>query len=66
MRLEIDDDTDDLPLSLAVTLPDSDRSIQVAVVWSVRQPERAWQCGAEISDASDLATTAWRDRVDSV
>ena len=24
MRLEIDDDTDDLPLSLAVTLPDSD------------------------------------------
>jgi DNA-binding response OmpR family regulator len=66
MRFEIEDASEDLPPSLAVTLPDSDRSIQVAVVWSVRQPERAWQCGAEISDANDMATTAWRDLVDSV
>lgn len=66
MRLEIDDSPDDLPANLAVALPDSERLIQVEVIWSVRQHERAWQCGAVVAEANDLVTTAWRDLVDSV
>ncbi|HWF83843.1 MAG TPA: response regulator [Vicinamibacterales bacterium] len=77
MRLEIDDSTDDLPQNLAVALPDlalavsdsdpdSERLIQVEVVWSVRPRERAWQCGAIVAEANDLVTSAWRDLVDAV
>jgi two-component system, OmpR family, response regulator len=66
MRLEIDDASDTLPPSLAVALPESERRIQVEVIWSVRQHEHAWQCGAIVAEANDLVTTAWRDLVDSV
>ncbi len=79
MRLEIDDSPDDLPQNLAVVLPalavaapdsdfdsNSERLIQVEVVWSVRQHERAWQCGAIVAEANDRVTSAWRDLVDAV
>jgi CheY-like chemotaxis protein len=79
MRLEIDDSPDDLPQNLAVALPalavaapdsdfdsDSERLIQVEVIWSVRQHERAWQCGAIVAEANDRVTSAWRDLVDAV
>jgi DNA-binding response OmpR family regulator len=66
MRVEIDDLEDDLPQSVAVALPDSERLIQVEVVWRVRPHERAWQFGAVVAEANDLVTSAWRDLVDAV
>lgn len=64
-RLEVDV-PDALPPNLAVALPGSGRFIHLEVVWSVRQHERGWQCGAAVSEASDLAMREWRDLVDSV
>jgi len=64
-RLEVDA-ADALPASLAVALPGSGRFIHLEVVWSVRQPEHGWQCGAVIAEANDLAMQEWRELVDSV
>lgn len=64
-RLEIDA-KDALPSDLAVALPGSERFIHLEVVWSVRQRERGWQCGAVVSETNDLAVQAWRQLVDSV
>jgi len=66
VRLEIDADQDDLPPHLSVALPGSERFIHVDVIWSVRQPERGWQCGAAVAEADDLARQEWRELVDSV
>jgi CheY-like chemotaxis protein len=66
MRLEIDDVPDELPPSLAVALPDSERLIQVDVIWRMRPHEGAWQCGAMVAESNDLVTSAWRDLVDAV
>jgi DNA-binding response OmpR family regulator len=66
MRLEVDEAPEELPPSLAVTLPGSDQSIQVEVVWSVRQGEGGWQFGAAVAEANDLVTREWRELVDSV
>jgi CheY-like chemotaxis protein len=64
-RLEVDA-LDALPPHLAVALPGSERFIHLEVVWSVRQHERGWQCGAAVSEANDLAMQEWRELVDSV
>lgn len=66
MRLEVDDAPEELPPSLAVALPDSERLIQVEVIWRVRQRERAWQFGAIVAEANEVVTSAWRDLVDAV
>jgi len=66
MRLEVDDLEDELPSNVAVALPDSERLIQVEVVWSVRPHERAWQFGAVVAEANDLIASEWRDLVDAV
>ncbi len=65
-RLEIDALDAALPPNLLVALPGSQRSIHLEVVWSVRQRERGWQCGAVVSEANDLAVQEWRELVDSV
>ncbi len=65
VRLELDE-IDNLPSNLAVMLPGSERTINVEVVWSVRQHERGWQCGAALVEGNDIAAHEWRQLVDSV
>jgi DNA-binding response OmpR family regulator len=66
VRLEVDEFTDDLPPMLAIEMPGSEQCVHAEVVWSVRQPDHAWQCGAALVEADDLATQEWRELVDSI
>jgi DNA-binding response OmpR family regulator len=66
VRLNIDDAAGQLPPKLALALPASEKSIHVEVVWSERQEEHTWHCGAAIVDTDELATLQWREFVDSV
>lgn len=66
VRLEVDDVAGDLPSTLAIEVPGSDQSVRVEVVWSVRQRERVWECGAVVAEADAMANQEWRRLVDSV
>jgi two-component system, OmpR family, response regulator len=66
VRFEVDDVPDDLPPMVAIALPGSDQYVHAEVVWSVRQHDRAWECGAAVIEADDLAAQEWRELVDSV
>jgi CheY-like chemotaxis protein len=66
MRLGIDHSAEDLPSTLDVTVPHSNRLIQVAVIWKMKQEDQAWLCGAEVSPGNEVAANAWRDLVDAV
>jgi hypothetical protein len=67
MRLEITMDcADDLPSTLAIALPRSDRILQVEVIWKVSQGNCAWLCGAAVPGEDPAATSAWRDLVDTL
>jgi FixJ family two-component response regulator len=66
VRLKIDDASDDLPPNLALALPGSEQFVHFEVIWSVRQQERTWQCGAAIVESDELLKQGWRELVDSV
>lgn len=67
MRFEIARDAErELPPSFNVVLPQSDVSVQVDLVWSSRESDGAWLCGAALSEASQAATQAWCGLVDTL
>jgi DNA-binding response OmpR family regulator len=55
-----------LPPSFNIVLPQSDVSVQVDLVWSSRDSDGAWLCGAALSEASQTATRAWCGLVDTL
>ena len=57
---------DDLPPSFNISLPSSDLSVQVDLVWSSRASDGAWLCGAALSDANQAASRAWCGLVDAL
>jgi DNA-binding response OmpR family regulator len=56
----------DLPPSFNVSLPSADLSVQVDLVWSTRQSDGAWLCGAALSTANQAASLAWCGLVDAL
>jgi FixJ family two-component response regulator len=56
----------DLPPSFHVTLPASDLSVQVDLVWSSRSSDGAWLCGAALSQSDQAAAQAWCGLVDTL
>jgi hypothetical protein len=56
----------DLPPTFNISLPASDLSVQVNLVWSSRDSDGAWLCGAALSDANQAASRAWCGLVDAL
>jgi len=56
----------ELPPSFNVVLPQSSVSVQVDLVWSSRNSDGAWLCGAALSEADQAATRAWCGLVDTL
>jgi two-component system response regulator (stage 0 sporulation protein F) len=55
-----------LPSSVNITLPSSDLSVQVDLVWSSRDSDGAWLYGAALSEANQAASRAWCGLVDTL
>jgi DNA-binding response OmpR family regulator len=56
----------DLPPSFNVVLPQSSVAVPVDLVWSSRDQQGAWLCGAVISGADPAVTQAWCGLVDTL
>jgi len=65
VRLEIERAAREIPASFNVTVPTSDLSVQVDLVWKSRTDDR-WLCGAIVSDPNRMVTQAWCGLVDSI
>jgi DNA-binding NtrC family response regulator len=56
----------EIPASFNVTLPSSDVSVHVDLVWKSRSGDRSWLCGAVVSEANQAAARAWCGVVDAI
>jgi DNA-binding response OmpR family regulator len=56
----------DLPPSFNISLPSSDLSVQVDLVWSSRGSDGVWLCGAALSETNPDASRAWCGLVDAL